>query len=243
MKRSIRSAAGQSIDYRVEHRPRVTRRIHLEIDGNGGLRVVAPKRMSMRAIQSALQQKVHHVERFLEKSRRRQKEVPAYRYVDGEQHLYMGRSFSLSIRLSSDRKPSVEISKDTLNVLTPRSNVDGIRAALVRWYRQQAGSHFSERLAEFAGAAPWTGGKIPPVRLRLMKKTWGSCSAKGVITLNPHLVKAPPSCIDYVIAHEICHLQEHNHQKAFYALQQQIYPDWRSARNHLRSRGHIYLNM
>jgi predicted metal-dependent hydrolase len=80
------------------------------------------------------------------------------------------------------------------------------------------------------------------MRLRLMKKTWGSCSAKGVITLNPHLVKAPPQCIDYVIAHEICHLKEHNHGKGFYALQDQLYPDWREAKAHLRDKGHIYLH-
>ena len=80
------------------------------------------------------------------------------------------------------------------------------------------------------------------MRLRRMKRTWGSCSSQGLITLNPHLVKAPPVCIDYVIAHEICHLREHNHGKAFYALQEQLFPGWRAAKELLAARGHIFLH-
>jgi predicted metal-dependent hydrolase len=75
-----------------------------------------------------------------------------------------------------------------------------------------------------------------------MKRTWGSCSSSGVITLNPHLVKAPPDCIDYVVAHEICHLREHNHSRAFYDLQDQLYPQWRAAKTRLKTQGHRYLH-
>ena len=80
------------------------------------------------------------------------------------------------------------------------------------------------------------------MRLRLMKRTWGNCSASGLITLNPHLVKAPPELVDYVIAHEVCHLREHNHGKAFYALQDRLHPNWREARDRLKKQGHRYLH-
>jgi predicted metal-dependent hydrolase len=63
-----------------------------------------------------------------------------------------------------------------------------------------------------------------------------------VITLNPHLVKAPPESIDYVLAHEICHLREHNHSRAFYALQEQLCPGWREMKDRLQRRAHIYLH-
>ena len=81
------------------------------------------------------------------------------------------------------------------------------------------------------------------MRLRKMKRTWGSCTARGMITLNPHLIRAPRLCIDYVIAHELCHLQEMNHSKAFYALQESLYPAWREAKAQLRARSHIYLHL
>jgi len=55
------------------------------------------------------------------------------------------------------------------------------------------------------------------------------------------LVKAPLPMIDAVIAHELCHLEEMNHGKAFYALLENLNPHWRQDRARLRSEGHNYL--
>jgi predicted metal-dependent hydrolase len=136
----------------------------------------------------------------------------------------------------------VRLDGDGFKVVAPGQGPENVRNLLIRWYRRQAQQQFESRLASFAGLAPWTDGELPAMRLRLMKRTWGSCSSKGIITLNPHLVKAPADCIDYVIAHEICHLREHNHGRAFYALQEQLFPDWRDFKAHLKQKGHIYLH-
>lgn len=53
-------------------------------------------------------------------------------------------------------------------------------------------------------------------------------SASGRLTLNPDLVRAPMDSIDYVITHELCHLAEPNHSRAFYELQSNVMPDWES---------------
>jgi predicted metal-dependent hydrolase len=74
-----------------------------------------------------------------------------------------------------------------------------------------------------------------------MKRTWGNCSSKGVIKLNTHLVKAPLSVLDSVIAHELCHLEEMNHGRAFYALLGRLNPDWREDRAKLQLEGNRYL--
>ena len=74
-----------------------------------------------------------------------------------------------------------------------------------------------------------------------MKRTWGNCSSGGVIKLNTHLIKAPLLIIDSVIAHELCHLEEMNHSKAFYALLERLNPHWRQNRAWLRSEGNNYL--
>ena len=73
-----------------------------------------------------------------------------------------------------------------------------------------------------------------------MKRTTGSCSRSGLITMNPHMVKAPPFLVDYVIAHEVCHLQEHNHGPGFYRLMSELYPQWKAARAQLRRDWLIY---
>src|SRR5690554_7939176 len=63
-----------------------------------------------------------------------------------------------------------------------------------------------------------------------MKKQWGSCSNKGNLMLNPHLVKAPKECIDYVILHELCHIAEHNHSERFWRLLTQVMPNWKEVK-------------
>lgn len=60
-----------------------------------------------------------------------------------------------------------------------------------------------------------------------MTKKWGSCSPRGVISLNPELIRTPTHCIDYVITHELCHLLIWKHNEKFYALLESIIPDWK----------------
>src|SRR5690606_33372808 len=73
----------------------------------------------------------------------------------------------------------------------------------------------------------------PPMRILTMQTQWGSCSPNGRITLNPHLVKAPRECIDYVILHELCHIAEHNHSERFYRLMNQVMPKWEKTKERL----------
>ena len=243
MKRYTINNNAQIIDYEIRHRPTVTRRIHLEINNEGDLRVIAPRRMSRRAIHKTLQKRVGHVARFLIKARARQRDLPEYFYTSGEQHLFMGRRYPLEILEQHGKRSTVCLVDERIQVMIPEPTQDSIRNKLENWYRQRAQQYFAERLAVYSQAAPWFRGDLLPMRLRRMKRTWGSCSAKGVITLNPHLVKASPECIDYVIAHEVCHLREHNHGKAFYVLQEQLYPAWREAKARLGDEGHVYLHM
>jgi len=164
-----------------------------------------------------------------------------HRYISGEQHLFLGQNHPLEVVEEPGKRGSVNLINGQLRVIAPDVRAEAISNRLIRWYRQQSRQQFSSRLELISETVSWTNGQAPTMRLRKMKRTWGSCSAAGVITLNPHLVKAPPECIDYVIAHEICHLREHNHGKAFYALQEQLFPGWREAKTHLKTRAHIYL--
>jgi predicted metal-dependent hydrolase len=59
-----------------------------------------------------------------------------------------------------------------------------------------------------------------------MHKRWGSAAPDGTIYLNPDLIQAPSACVDYVIAHEICHLKHPDHGRYFWSLLQQLVPNW-----------------
>jgi hypothetical protein len=70
--------------------------------------------------------------------------------------------------------------------------------------------------------------------IRAMRRRWGSCSNKGIITLSTELIKLPDLFIEYVIIHELCHLKHHNHGSGYYELLSELFPEWRSVRKELR---------
>lgn len=107
----------------------------------------------------------------------------------------------------------------------PAVRREKVKTLLHKWYREHAQAYFAKRLAFLSKSIPWLN-VIPTCRLQIMRSQWGSCSPAGMLLLNPHLIKAPARCIDYVLLHEICHLREHNHSKAFYALLGSLCPDW-----------------
>src|SRR5699024_9397669 len=75
---------------------------------------------------------------------------------------------------------------------------------------------------------------FPPIKIRKMKKRWGSCQPKTkIITINSQLIEAPRFCIEYVMMHEFCHFIHPNHSKDFYTLLQVMMPDWKERKKML----------
>jgi len=227
------------LKYTIITRPRVTRRLHMELDEHGGLVVVAPRHWSKAHISATLAQNMSRVERFLVTARERR--LRPLLYSNGELHLYLGEHYPLVINLGSRLKSSVVFNGHEIQVNTRRHDPESIRLVLQGWYLNQARKVFSARLQEIAARAEWVGDRSIPLKLRRMKRTWGNCSSSGAIKLNTHLIKAPLPVLDSVIAHELCHLEEMNHSRAFYALLGRLNPDWREDRARLRSEGNRYL--
>lgn len=233
---------GRLIAYEIAHRPRVTRRLHLELNDRGRLLVVAPRRLSRRDIHETLQRSADYVARFLDDARARRARLPRLRYVNGEKHLLLGRHFPLELRVEPGARRHVRWMSDRIRLVFPeRPDTEAVRALLLKGYRDLALEDFAVRLRETCEYASWTRRKKPVLRVRRMKASWGTCSAEGVITLNPLLMRAPARCIDYVVAHEVCHLREHNHGPRFYALQDALYPDWQMVRRQLHDQAQRYL--
>lgn len=106
--------------------------------------------------------------------------------------------------------------------------------ALERWFRREAQHYYPLRVQHFAerlGVAP------PLVRLTSARTRWGSCNHRGEIRLHWRLMQAPPTLIDYVVAHELAHLLELNHSPRFWAHVERVFPHWRESRAQLRAQG------
>ena len=152
------------------------------------------------------------------------------RFVDGELHYFLGKQYPINVNISS--RNSV-IFKDDVICISAKSP-DLVESLLDRWYLEQAKRVFQEvsipliRQMEKYNVAPTS------FTIRKMKTRWGSCSRKGSISLNLHLIKLPEQCIKEVILHELCHLVHFNHSKEFYALMTAEMPDWKNWKKELK---------
>lgn len=226
------------ISYTIVHRPRVTRRLHLELAEDGTLRVVVPRDWPDFYTRRLLRKNLDVVRRFLARARRRH--LAPLQYRDGERHLFQGETLTLRVATAAVRGARVQRSGATLDVTLADPAPERVRNALRRWYRAEAAALFAGRLNTLQARTPWARDRELDLQLRRMTRTWGTCRTTGVIRLNTHLVKAPVDCLDYVISHELCHLREMNHGPRFYALQEQLWPEWRAYRRHLRDHGVRY---
>lgn len=79
------------------------------------------------------------------------------------------------------------------------------------------------------------------IRIGDQKTRWGSCSSKGTISYNWHLILMPERIIDYVVVHELCHILEMNHSPRFWNKVGEMLPDYKESRLWLKKHGDEYL--
>ena len=145
-------------------------------------------------------------------------------YAQGENHLFLGTYYPLNL-IQNESKAHVVIDNHQMNIYSHTLASDIIQNLLQDFYKRQAQALLPERLKLCMTRTPWVM-KTPTLKLRFMRSRYGSCSSIGNISLNIHLIKARTALIDYVIFHELCHIKEHNHGPKFYALMQQVLPNW-----------------
>ena len=106
-----------------------------------------------------------------------------------------------------------------------------LHRAVSRWYHRRAPTVFTHRL-QVIRRDPRIAALGDPgaLKVRRMRRRWGSCFLDGRINLNTELLGEPVALIDYVIIHELCHLREHNHSPRFYRLMDEVLPAWREHR-------------
>ena len=106
--------------------------------------------------------------------------------------------------------------------------------ALERWYRGQARKEVLPRLEAACSRAGTTFSRLT---IRGQRTRWASCSASGAMSFNWRLLLAPPAILDYVVEHEVCHLERMDHSPQFWALLESRMPGWREHARWLRRYG------
>jgi len=225
----VTQLSGQPVRWQLLRAKRRT--IGFQID-HRGLRVSAPRWVSVREIDQALQAKAAWILRKLAEWRTQNERSVALatRWEDGGEIRFMGER--LTLRTDPEAR-GIDRQGTLLRIdLPPGAGTEQIKDRVESWLRGEARRVFAQRMpiyTERLGRAParWS--------LSSAATRWGSCTRDGAIRLNWRLIHFPIELIDYVIAHELAHLAELNHGPRFWSTVGSLFPDYESARRQLRT--------
>lgn len=186
--------------------------------------VTAPQAAAFDQIEAKLLKKAPWILKQLSYFLSFHPKTPTRQYLPGETHLYLGRQYLLQVVQA--RTSEVKLRAGKLEVHSPDTSPQQVKALVLAWYRQRAALKFNEVAMPLIQRFEKYGVVPTELRLQQMPTRWGSCTPKGKIILNPELIKAPRPCIEYVIVHELCHLIYRDHTARFIALQTREMPDW-----------------
>lgn len=196
---------------------------------DGTVRVSAPYGVSDAAVCDFVRSRRN----WLERQRARLPAAPfqPVPVADGQPAAVWGRTYTLHFSAGG---PAGLYGDSLFLKVPPDSPVRQCEDALLQFWRTALHAQIIRRLPVWESI---TGLYCTGWQIRDMKTRWGSCTpGTKKLRFSLLLAQRPPQCLDYVILHELAHLQVPNHGKAFYALLDRHMPDWRVQRALLNGR-------
>lgn len=238
--------AGQSIEYGVRLSNRA-KNLRLQVTPDMGLTVVAPTNFNLLEIEKILQLKkdwilnqFHYFNQLAEARPHSASPAPEPQAsIDAGKItllnsplLYLGRECHVLLNIEPELKGLIKVNLKKATLRVAVADEGQAVAAVEKWYYQRANYYINKRTEMLSKVIGVTYNSIT---VRQLKTRWGSCSGHKNLNFNWRLIMAPPSVIDYVIIHELCHLIELNHSKRFWAIVASRCPTYDKERNWLRS--------
>lgn len=216
---------------------RSTRRrtVSLEVR-DAELLVRAPVGITERDLDRFVRQKSDWIARKVHAQQQMLARIPEYRYVSGTRLPFMGQQLTLSVTMGSSGR--VECIGDRLAVCcSRRSRLEPeaqARRLVQQWYREQGLKRLTAKTQTLTRRLGLT---CSGVKVRVTRSKWGHCTRSGEIQYNWQILLAPEAVVDYLVAHEVCHLRHMNHSRAFWQLVEQVCPDYPRQRDWLKANG------
>jgi predicted metal-dependent hydrolase len=218
---AVQPASRLDIRYTIRRSQRA-RNVRVNVDVRDGVEVVLPARAPDRAAAAAVRELRPWIERRLGEARRTLEAIAAREgtlpYLDESLELVPEPG-----RTRAHRRGG--------NLHVPASEA---RPAIERFYRRAARVEIGGRLDRASALA---GADYAGLDIRGQRTRWASCSSTGRMSFNWRLLLAPERVLEYVVWHEVCHLEVLDHSPRFWALLGDRWPSWREDRAWLRRHG------
>ena len=152
-------------------------------------------------------------------------------FVSGEGFLYLGKYYKLNI-IDGQSVPL----KFENGFFFSRNALLQAKDVFIEWYKKMAYEKISERACWYAQKRDFRYNKINITNAR---KRWGSCSLNKNLNFPWQLIMAPLPVIDYVIVHELIHIEEKNHNRLFWNKVKMLIPEYEKHKIWLRKNSYL----
>jgi hypothetical protein len=183
--------------------------------------VRSPLRASQREIRAFLESNKKWIDEKLRDESRRYRE--SLRIEDGRKIFYRAREREIVFREATKHK--IAVTRDQFIVQGPSLTQDRAKQQVEAFLLEQAAKFLPQRATALARYLR-VNGKLKQIKLRKTRSKWGHCTSSGVIQFNWLIMLAPNSIIDYMIAHEVCHLVHMDHSADFWELVESVCADY-----------------
>jgi predicted metal-dependent hydrolase len=221
-------------EYRLRESSRASR-VWLRVTIERGLEVVVPKGYDVAKVPRLVENKGKWIRAAFERmgSNRRCPEPQTEWRLPVEIALpAIDRVWHVDARETEEHRVSVRENGDgRLLILGAIQNEAVVCEALGRWLVRKTHECLAPRLHEIGQRIGFRCGRVYVKRQRTR---WASCSRRRAVSLNAKLLFLPPELVEYVLIHELCHLQEPNHSWRFWSLVQHYIPEYRLLNRELR---------
>lgn len=205
------------------------------IERNGQVVVRPPIGLSHEQVDELVARKRFWIYRNLAEWRDLNATAVVREWVNGEEFLYLGRSYRLSLQADQECDLKLKEGRFCLNRnLIDESGASSAKKAFERFYTMKAAQRINDRVAYFA---PKVGVKPKNISIGNLAYRWASCSKDGKLNFHWKCMMATPKVIDYIVVHELCHMHIHDHSDAFWNEVDKILPDYLERKNWLKRHG------
>lgn len=194
----------------------------LVIDDEGKLIARAPLKMSEKRIAAFVKQKRNWIHASQERVRVAHELYPPLTLEDGSSLPFLGESHVIVRN---------DVATITLSDTTLRLPWNTTEDDLIVWMKRKAKQDLQKRVRSYADLMQL---EYAQVRISSARTRWGSCSAKNSLSFTWRLIMCPPEIIDYLVVHELSHIQHKNHGEEFWRQVGSVLPDYKKRRTWLK---------
>ncbi len=217
------------LDYKIQFSNRKTLNISVERDRSVIVR--APENLSLDKIEEIVQSKRNWIKDKINHAQKYPIDFKAKEFVSGETLLYLGRNYQLLV-VDED----FEGIRFNQSFSISKSNQKNANQLFKEWYLAKALEKIKPLSKKYAANL---GVNYNECKASEMKYRWASCTPKNNILFNWRIIKAPMYVLEYLVAHELVHLIEHNHTSEFWNILSIQVPNYEKAKKWLKEKGQL----